>query len=443
MRKCENAKMRKCVEGWASGWFYASTHQRISRINASAASTHQPHQRINSFTVWRNSSMNWYIAIYISDFPAQAYAAYHPEMAGVPYVIVRQRADSHKSVVASLSPEAQSRGIYHGFPIARLTERFRDIHIVQEDPALAAAITDDIATVLSAYSPDVRVSSRGSAVVNVSGMQRLLKARFYSLADEISVTITSTLAIRYCSCGAGASPYVASMAARAAAPDGITVCEKGAEAAMLAPVAASALPGLSDAIKKRLAVYNIRTVADIQKLSEDFLKSRFDEEGSRLYAMAQGVFFETKPLSDLADVESGHTLVRDENDGTALKSHIRYIVDKLVFKLRTVHTQAGSVAFTVRYSDNKTTQRSMRLMSPTSDFALLYNCCCLLFEQAYTRRIAVRKLSVTAKPFLERECQLDLFDNTVQIKQENIGRSIGEIRMRMGFGVVKNGNSIG
>jgi len=134
--------------------------------------------------------------------------------------------------------------------------------------------------------------------------------------------------------------------------------------------------------------------------------------------------------------------VRDENDGAALKSRIRYIVDKLVFRLRTARAQAGSVAFTVRYSDNKATQRSMRLLSPTSDFTLLYNCCCLLFEQAYSRRIAVRKLSVTAKPFLEQECQLDLFDNAAQVKQENMGRSIGTIRMRMGFEIVQNGNLV-
>lgn len=386
--------------------------------------------------------MNWYIAIHISDFPAQSYSAYHPEMNGTPFVIVRQRADSHKSVVVSLSPEAQGRGIYHGFPVARLIERFRDIHIVQEDPALAGAISDDLATVLAAFSPDVRVSARGSAIVNVSGMQRLLKARFYTLPDEIRKTVKSALALRQCACGAGASPYVASMASRAAAPDGITVCEQGMEPAMLAPVAASALPGLSDRLKQRLSDYNIRTVADIQRLSEDFLKSRFGEEGARLYNMATGVFLETRPAAGLADIESGHTLVRDENDGSVLKSHIRYIVDKLVFKLRTARAQAGSVAFTVRYSDNKATQRSMRLLSPTSDFTLLYNCCCLLFEQAYARRIAVRKLSVTAKPFLERECQLDLFDNAAQVKQENMGRSIGNIRMRMGFEVVKNGNTI-
>ncbi|HUI91885.1 MAG TPA: hypothetical protein VLX68_06510 [Chitinivibrionales bacterium] len=384
--------------------------------------------------------MNWYISIFLPDFPAQSYAAYHPEMNGLPFVIVRQRADSHKSLVVSLSPEAQGRGIYHGFPVARLTERFRDIHVVREEPALAAAVTDDLATVLPAFSPDVRVSSRGSAIVNVSGMQRLLKARFFTLPDEIRKTVKSALALRQCACGAGASPFVASMAAKAAAPDGITVCERGSEAAMLGPVAASALPGFSDSVKQRLSDYNIRTVADIQRLSEAFLKSRFGEEGCRLHAMAQGVLLEARPASGLDDIESGRTLVRDENDAGALKSHIRYIVDKLVFKLRVARVQAGSVAFSVRYSDNKTTQRSMRLLSPTADFTLLYNCCCLLFSQAYSRRIAVRKLRVTAQPFLERESQLDLFDSAVQVKQENMGRSIGEIRMRMGFEVVRNGN---
>jgi|GEM_PF-6258420 DNA polymerase-4 len=390
--------------------------------------------------LFKEKIMNWYISIYIPDFPAQSYAAYHPEMAGVPYVIVRQRADSHKSVVVSLSLEAQARGIDHGFPVPRLTERFPDIHVVQEDPAPAAAISDDLATVLAAFSPDVCVSAHGSAIVNVSGMQRLLRAHFYTLPDEIRKTVKSALAIGRCACGAGASPYVASMAARAAAPDGITVWEQGTEAAMLAPVAASDLPGLSDRLKHRLADYNIQTVADIQQLSQNFLKSRFSEEGLRLYNMAIGVFLEARPSAVLAEIESGHTLVRDENDSAVLKSHIRYVADKLAFKLRAAHSQAGSIAFTVRYSDNKSTQRSMRLLSPTSDFALLYNYCCLLFEQAYIRRIAVRKLSVTAQPFPERECQLDLFDNAVQVKQENMGRSIGEIRMRMGFEVVKNGN---
>ncbi len=389
-----------------------------------------------------HDTMNWYISIYIPDFPAQAYAAYHPEMAGIPYVMVRQQANSHKSVVISLSPEAQARGIYHGFPVSRLSGRFPDCHIGQEDPAHAAAVADDLATVLAAFSPDGRVSGRGNAIVNVSGMQRLLRARFYTLPEEIQKTVKSALAIRQCACGAAASPFVASMAGRAAAPDDITVCEPGAEAAMLAPVAVSALPGLSDALKQRLTDYNIRTVGEIQQVAEGFFTSRFGEEGARLHRMATGVFLEMRPAADCAEIESGHTLVRDENDSAALKSHIRYIVDKLVFKLRAAQSQAGALAFTVRYSDNKSTRRSMRLLSPTSDFSLLYNCCILLFEQAYTRRIAVRKLTATAKPFAEQECQLDLFDNAIQVKQENMGRSIGEIRMRMGFGVIRNGNVI-
>jgi DNA polymerase IV len=386
--------------------------------------------------------MNWYISLYIPDFPAQSYAAYHPEVNGIPFVIVRQQANSHKSIVTSLSPEAQARGLYHGFPVAKLAERFRDIRIIPDEPALAAAIADDCATVLSAFSPDVRVNPRGSALVNATGMRRLLGPRFHSLAAEIRFAVKSTLAIHNCAAGAGASPYIASMAARAAAPDGITICEKGREAAMLAPVAVSTLPGLSATLRRRLGDYNIRTVADIQRLSEGFLKARFGEEGMRLHAMAHGAFLQSRPRSCLNEIETGQTLARDENDVSALKSRIRDIVDRLVFELRTVRLQAGSVAFTVRYSDDKAVQRSMKLLSPTSDFTLLYKCCCVLFDQAYTRRIAVRRLSASARPFNERECQLDLFDAGAQMKQENMGRSIGEIRMRMGFAVVRNGNIV-
>lgn len=386
--------------------------------------------------------MNWYISIYIQNFPAQAYAAYHPEIVGMPYVMARQRADSHKSVVTSLSPEAQARGIYHGFPLARLNGHFEDVRVVEEDPSLAAAIAGDLGAVLAAFSPDVRVDKRGSALVNVSGMQRLLAARFGRLPGEIRAAVKSVLALRACACGAAASPYVAFMAARAAAPDGVVVCEQGAEAAMLAPVAAAALPGLSDGVKQRLADYNIRTVADIQRLSEGFCAARFGEEGVRLHAMARGAFLETLPQSGAADIESGRTLARDDNDAAALKSHIRYIADKLAFELHAAQKQAGSVAFTVRYSDNKAVRRSMRLLSPTADFTTLYECCCRLFAQACDRRIAVRRLSASARPFDERECQLDLFDNAAQVKQENIGRSIGEIRVRMGFGVVRNASVI-
>jgi DNA polymerase-4 len=386
--------------------------------------------------------MNWYISLYIPDFPAQAYSAYHPAVNGIPFVIVRQQANSHKSIVTSLSPEAQDRGIYHGFPVAKLAERFSDIRIIPEEPALSAAIADDCATVLSVFSPDVRVNPRGSALVNATGMRRLLGPRFHSLAAEIRFAVKSTLAIRNCAAGAGVSPYIATMAARSAAPDGITVCEQGEEAALLAPLAVEALPGLSVAMRRRLGDYNIRTVADIQRLSEGFLKARFGDDGRQLYNMAHGVFLETRPAAILPDIETGQTLARDENDVATLMSHIRGIVDRLVFELRTAHLQAGSVACTVRYSDDKAVQRSMKLLSPTSDFTLLYKCCCVLFDQAYTRRIAVRRLSASARPFNERECQLDLFDAGAQMKQENIGRSIGEIRMRMGFAVVRNGNIV-
>lgn len=381
---------------------------------------------------------SWYIAIYMQDFPAQAYAAFHPEVLGRPFVITRQAPASHKSVVTALSPGARDRGIFYGFPVERLQERFRDILVVQEDPALAAAIIEDLGTVLSAFSPDFRMSGRSGAIVNVSGMQRLLGDRFAGLPQEIQNSVRATLAIRQCSCGAAASAFIASMAAKAAAPDGIEVCETGEEQDMLGRLPAGELPAVPRHVRQRLADYNIRRVADLQRLSCDFLKSRFGEEGDRLYHMVRGRFFENAHAALAADAEAGQTLAVDINDKDTLRGHLRHITDELAFTLRSRNALASALTFTLVYSDNKRIQRSLRLTTPTADFLTLYKCCLALFDEACTRRIAVRRLSLSARQAPGHETQLDLFDAAAQVKQENMGNSIGEVRRRMGFDVVGN-----
>lgn len=387
-----------------------------------------------------NAKDPWFISVYIPDFSAQAYAAHHPEASGRPFVVTRQNPDSHKSVVASLSPEARARGIFHGFPIARLMERFGDILVVQEDPALSASITEDLATVLSAYSPDFRMSGHSGAIVNVSGMERLLKDRLFSLPREIRDTVCRTLAIRQCSCGAAGSAFMASMAAKAAAPDGIHICEVGREMDMLGRLPAAGLPGISPHVRQRLDDYNIRRVSDIQRLSNGFLTSRFREEGSRLYNMVRGRFFQSAQAASQADAEEGLTLPSDINDRDTIRGHIRYITDRLVFQLRSRSMQASALTFEIVYSDARRAQRTCRLRPATADFITLYKCGLALFDEAYTRRIAVRRLSLAAKQEVSRETQLDLFDGVNQVKQENMGKSIEQVRTRMGFNVVVNGN---
>jgi len=382
---------------------------------------------------------NWYICVYVPEFSAQAYLAYNPPKKGRPFVIATQNINSYKSTVKSLSFEAKELGLCRGELIANVKKRYKNVEIVLYNSKYDERLCEDIYYILNEFSPDIEVSAeKESAFINLSGMKRLLKKEFFNLPEKIIKTLRDGLSIKYCSCGMALSPYIAFMASRIAKINNTLICDLCNQNKIILKFNIDAFPEISLRVKKKLAEYNIKTVGDIIKLSQDFFKKRFGEEGVRLYLMCNGIFFKHKSSFDEKFIKVFRVFNKDENNDEIIKSYIREIADQIAFNLKTNNLSASKLNFIIKYSDNKISYKGIAFYPCTCDFLTLYKKCCIAFENAYNRRVCIRSIMVMVKTSKQNDVQLNLFDNKEQLRQENISKSITEIRKRMGFDVIKN-----
>ena len=101
------------------------------------------------------------------------------------------------------------------------------------------------------------------------------------------------------------------------------------------------------------------------------------------------------------------------------------------------------LTFQLRYTDNRTAQRSVLLAAATDDFRVLSKVAVGLFHEAYQRRVAIKSMHVVASRPSRDSGQLDLFGGQRERRQRALGTAITDIRTRMGFDAVLSATSLG
>ncbi|OGJ90961.1 MAG: hypothetical protein A2268_09985 [Candidatus Raymondbacteria bacterium RifOxyA12_full_50_37] len=378
------------------------------------------------------------------EFPAQVLASWNPGMRKQPFVVVRQSVDSHKSMVISVSPHASHMGVHAGMPVRMVRKRFRNLEIVQENKEQEKSALLELESLLRAYVPEhaVRVHAAG-IVVDLSGMDRLHPEGMEAFSRVILDVIIRSLNFTDVRAGLAVSLFVSRLCAKTAGPGEIKVCVPGREQAELLRIPVSYLPGLSVTARNRLLDYNLTTIGHVQKLDFYFLESRFGEEGGRIYHMVRGRDMEPAAQDRKKAVcEVSKTFERNTNDSASIRVSIRYIADELAMRLRVRRSCARSLTCSVRFSDNKTAQRTARLPEPTAAFIRLHDTAQELFNLLYFRRVALSRISLVAGNLEPDNGQTGLFVTREELKMEAAAKAIDRVRKKMGFEAVLNASVI-
>ena len=72
-----------------------------------------------------------YLCLKIDQFSAQALIAYNTNYKNTPFVVIRQDAESHKSLVFACSPRAREMNIYPGTPVHFLKKQHKSLETIR------------------------------------------------------------------------------------------------------------------------------------------------------------------------------------------------------------------------------------------------------------------------------------------------------------------------
>ncbi|MEV7423263.1 MULTISPECIES: DNA polymerase Y family protein [unclassified Streptomyces] len=274
-------------------------------------------------------------------------------------------------------------------------------------PALLG-LAEDISPVVQALPPD-------TALVDVRGARRYFGRDAAGIASVLRVRALAHLGVG-CAIGVAATPLLARMAARRAAPGTTLVVAEDERAVreFLAPCPVGALPGVGAATARALRSYGLGTVGAAADVPLSTLQRIVGvRPGRELYEKARGIDrTAVAPNAAARSVAAERSFPRDELDHEQHRRALLSITEELGTGMRGTGRVCRSLTLTVRYADRSTTTRTRALREPTAHSAALAAAVYRVHESLGLQRARVRAFSVRAEGLVavERAARQLTFD---------------------------------
>ncbi|SDQ89344.1 DNA polymerase IV [Quadrisphaera sp. DSM 44207] len=289
-----------------------------------------------------------------------------PSLRGKPVVV---GGTGVRGVVATASYEARAFGV--GSAMATGEARRRCPNAAYLAPRFAAYRTASgaVMALLHELSPVVEPLSLDEAYVDLTPAHPDLDAAAATaLAERFRAQLRAATGLT-ASVGVGTSKLVAKIGSDLRKPDGLTVVEPGAEAALLAPLPVRRLPGVGAVTGARLAGLGVRTVGDLAAADEREVVGLLGRaNGAALHAYARGA--DARPVvaeRDAKSVSAEETFATDLTDRRLLADQVRRLAGRVTDRLRAAGVCGRTVTIKVRRYDFTTLGRSATLAQPTDD----------------------------------------------------------------------------
>ncbi|MGH8774218.1 MAG: DNA polymerase IV [Jiangellaceae bacterium] len=292
-----------------------------------------------------------------------------------------------RGVVSTASYEARRFGVRSAMSMAEARSRCPHAAFLAGRFGAYRAVSDDVMAVLRDLSPLVEPISLDEAFVDLAGatMPDLSPASVRAVAAALRADILDRTRIT-ASVGAATSKLLAKIASEQAKPDGLVVVEPGTELAVLRPLPVRALWGVGPATAERLTRLGVRTVGDLDRITETELVDLLGEAHGRALHRLAGAEDDRAVSSERESksVSVEDTFDRDITDPALLSALVQRLAVRVVARLARSGLSGRTVTLKVRLHDFTTLSRSATLPAPTDDARTVTRLAARLFTEIDT-----------------------------------------------------------
>lgn len=288
-----------------------------------------------------------------------------PSLRGKPVIVGGL---GQRGVVSTASYEARPFGVHSAMPMHEARRLCPNAAFLAGRFGAYRAASRIVMGLLRELSPLVEPLSLDEAFVDLAAVERPLDAdALLALAARLRAHVTDATGGLTASVGLGSSKFIAKVASELAKPDGVRLVAPGEEVATISGLPARAIPGVGPATMERLARLGVRTIADVQALSERELVRELGKasgEGLARLAFAR----DDRPVvaeRETKSISVEDTFEHDIRDRAELARLIERDADLLAARLARARLFAKTVTVKVRYPDFTTLSRSQTLHGAT------------------------------------------------------------------------------
>lgn len=292
-----------------------------------------------------------------------------------------------RGVVSTASYEARRYGVRSAMSMAEARRRCPHAAFLAGRFGAYHETSEIVLAALRDLSPLVEPLSLDEAFVDLAaGPPRdLSSAGVRVIADGLRRDIVEVTRLT-ASVGAATSKLLAKIASEQAKPDGLVIVEPGTELDVLRPLPVRALWGVGPATASRLTRLGVRTVGDLDRITQSELVDLLGEaHGQSLYRLARAD--DPRPVSaerESKSVSVEDTFDRDIADPALLAALVGRLSTRVAARLGRAGLSGRTITLKVRLYDFTTLSRSVTLPAPTDDATVIERLAARLLREVDT-----------------------------------------------------------
>jgi DNA polymerase-4 len=358
----------------------------------------------------------------------------HPSLRGKP-IGVTNRISKYCCVIAA-SYEAKQRGVKVGMRLDEVKILIPEFIILETDPPKYHHVYKTLLSIMSDYSPNVKMKSIDEGVIDFHGTNALYNRSLVDIAKEIKLRVATEIG-NYTTINVGIGPnrFLAKTAANMNKPDGLNLIDHNNLKDIYQPMKLTDLFGIANHFEARLNAAGIFTPLEFFNATGDALKRRVFHSviGEDWYMRLHG--YEVDDVTTkLGSVGRQFALDTKTADEKILIPRFHYLCETTAKKLRYNNLDARGILVWANYKsgDNWYTRKMFKTSFYTDKD--IYERALYLFNQR-PRGLTMTIMGITCyklKPSLRN--QIGLFDEIN--KPERLTTALDDISSKYGNFVV-------
>ncbi len=357
-----------------------------------------------------------------------------PALRGRP-VVVGAPPDA-RGVVAAASYEARTYGVHSAMPSREAKARCPHAVFLPVAMDKYRAVSAQLFDLLETFTPQIEPLSIDEAFLDLTGCPVPAGAApggdpGRAIAAAIKAKIRDALGLP-ASLGVAPNKFLAKLASELAKPDGLRRIHHHEAVAVLDPLPVTALWGVGDETRQRLAALGIATVGALRRTPVSTLRASLGSIAEQLARLSRGLDDRAVVVGqDAKSIGRERTFGVDTADLDALGRVLLDLADDVAQRLRREGVLAGALTLKVRYADFRTITRGVMLAWPTDSGVDLHHAATRLWTRLLPLPRPVRLLGVSASRLTASGArQTLLFDDGG--RREQVDRVVDAINTRFG-----------
>lgn len=384
------------------------------------------------------------IHLNVADFAVAVERGVDRRLKGRPVIVAPEGA--LRAAVYDMSEEAYQFGVRKGMALSRARRMCRDACLLPPHPDRYQRAMRALVKGALPYSPLIEPGEGdGHLFVDVTGTSRLFgppmdvawRLRRRARADLGLDPIWSV----------APNKLVAKVATRMVKPTGEYIVSAGEEEAFLSPLPLDLVPGIERGDLLRLQGFNFSRVCHVTALTLAQLQVPFGRRAMSLHQAVRGI--DPTPVLPVGQrpprVDAGHEFGDDTNDARVLEGRLYRLVEQAGRRLRRQRKMTRRLRVVLDYCDGVRAVRRKAVTPPSADDKTLFSAARSVLRAAWTRRVRIRHMHLSADRLVFPPAQMPLFADRRRAdeKGRRLTAAVDGIRRRFGQEAIRLGRLAG